>query len=121
MGAMSTAIAMVMDHGGASPTEISAALNLSPSATSAMLDRLERAGHVRRERLTSDRRAVRVEATDTALAVGASMFGLLASHMRSALDGYDEDELNRMAGLMQRLNAAARRASDEASPVTPEA
>lgn len=108
------AIGLVMDRGGASPTDIANGLNLSPSATTAMIDRLERAGHVRRERHESDRRSVRVEVTDQALAVGSSMFGILAKHMRTVLDSYDEDELAAMALLMERLNGSARAAADEA-------
>lgn len=109
-----SAIGLVMDRGGATPKDIAEGLNLSPSATSAMIDRLERAGHVRRERVESDRRSVRVEITDQALAVGSSMFGLLAAHMREVLDEHDPDELAAMAVLMERINAAARAAGDEA-------
>ncbi|MCD9198011.1 MarR family winged helix-turn-helix transcriptional regulator [Aeromicrobium wangtongii] len=109
------AIALVMDRGGASPKEISDGLNLSPSATSAMVDRLERAGHAHRERVEGDRRSVRVEVTDQALAVGSAMFGLLGRHMRTVLDSYDEDEVAAMADLMRRLKDAARAAADEAS------
>lgn len=108
------AIGLVMDRGGATPKDIAHGLNLSPSATTAMIDRLERAGHVRRERVAGDRRSVRVEVTEQALAVGASMFGLLAAHMRPVLDAYDQDELEALAGLMQRINAAAAAAADEA-------
>jgi DNA-binding MarR family transcriptional regulator len=109
------AIGLVMDRGGASPKEIAHGLNLSPSATTAMIDRLERAGHVRRERVESDRRSVRVEVTDQAMAVGGSMFALLSTHMRAVLDSYDEDELAAMASFMERINASARAAADEAT------
>lgn len=110
-----SAIGLVMDRGGASPKDIADGLNLSPSATSAMVDRLERAGHAHRERVEGDRRSVRVEVTEQALAVGSTMFGLLARHMREVLDEYDEDEVAALALLMERLNAAARAAADEAS------
>lgn len=109
-----TALALVMDHGGLSPGEISEGLGLSPSATSAMLDRLESAGHVRRARVESDRRSVRVEVTDSARAVGGSMFGILARHMRAVLDDHDEADLAVMASLMEQINGAARAARDEA-------
>ncbi|QGG40622.1 MarR family winged helix-turn-helix transcriptional regulator [Aeromicrobium yanjiei] len=109
------AIGLVMDRGPTSPKDISDGLGLSPSATSAMLDRLERAGHVRRERAETDRRSVRVEITDDALAVGGSMFGILAKHMRQVLGAHDEQDLARAAALMQELNAAARAARDEAA------
>jgi DNA-binding MarR family transcriptional regulator len=50
-----TAIGFVMDHGGASPKDISAGLGLSPSATTAMLDQLMR-------RLSAATRAASTEA-----------------------------------------------------------
>lgn len=113
-----TALALVMDRGGASPGQISDGLGLSPSATSAMLDRLESAGHIRRTRDESDRRSVRVEVTDSARSVGGSMFGILARHMRTVLDAHDETELAAMAILMEQINGAARAARDEAAQVT---
>ncbi|AWB91507.1 MarR family winged helix-turn-helix transcriptional regulator [Aeromicrobium chenweiae] len=109
------AIGLVMDRDATSPKDISDGLGLSPSATSAMLDRLERAGHVRRERVETDRRSVRVEITEDALAVGGSMFAILAKHMRQVLDVHDEQELARAAALMHQLTAAARAARDEAA------
>lgn len=107
------AIGLVMQRGTASPKDISEGLSLSPSATSAMLDRLERSGHMQRGRVEGDRRAVRVEITDTARAVGASMFSLLAIHMYEVLEGYGDDELSRMTELLELLSTAARAASDE--------
>lgn len=108
------AIGLVMQRGSASPKDISEGLRLSPSATSAMLDRLERSGHMQRGRVENDRRAVRVEITDSARAVGASLFSLLASHMYRVLDTYDDEELVRMTELLERLSNAAHSASEEA-------
>jgi DNA-binding MarR family transcriptional regulator len=88
-----------MDHGGASPKDISAGLSLSPSATTAMLDRLERAGHV------GHRPGARGRRLDVRR---------LDHHMRTVLDTYDEDELVRTTQLMRRLSAATRAASTEA-------
>lgn len=53
------AIALILDAGHPlSPGELASALHLSASATTALLDRLESAGHVRRERSTTDRRRI---------------------------------------------------------------
>lgn len=109
------AIALVMDRETTTPKDISDGLGLSPSATTAMLDRLERAGHVTRERVETDRRSVHVEITDTAIAVGGSMFGILAHHMRQVLDTQDDAELARTAVLMEQINTATRAASAEAA------
>ncbi|KQY59867.1 hypothetical protein ASD11_10130 [Aeromicrobium sp. Root495] len=109
------AIAFVMDREDTSPKDISEGLGLSPSATSAMLERLERAGHVRRERSEADRRGVRVEITQKALEVGGSMFAILARHLRAVLDDQDEAELARTAVLMEQINTATRAARAEAT------
>lgn len=54
-----SAIALILDAGHPlSPGELASALHLSASATTALLDRLESAGHVRRERSTTDRRRI---------------------------------------------------------------
>ncbi|GAB3467811.1 MarR family winged helix-turn-helix transcriptional regulator [Actinophytocola sediminis] len=54
-----TAVALIVDAGQPlSPGELAHALHLSASATTALLDRLESAGHVRRERSTTDRRRI---------------------------------------------------------------
>lgn len=113
------AIGLVMQSGGASPKDISSGLRLSPSATSALLDRLERSGHMRRGPVEGDRRAVRVEITDEARAVGASMFKMLGIHMHAVLDTYDPDELTRTVELIERLSAAARAATQEIEQGTP--
>lgn len=112
------AIGLVMHRGGASPKEISAGLRLSPSATSAMLDRLERSGHMRRGPVEGDRRAVRVEITDQARSVGSTMFKALAVHMHAVLETYDDDDLVRAADLLERLSAAAHAATQEVEQAT---
>jgi DNA-binding MarR family transcriptional regulator len=50
--------------GGMSAGELARAGHLSPAAVTAALDRLERAGYVRRVRDHEDRRRVLVEVTD---------------------------------------------------------
>lgn len=76
-----------------SPGTLARHLGLSSPATSALLDRLERAGHVRRVRSGSDRRRVVVEVTDTARELGRDVFSPLAAELRAVLARYDADEL----------------------------
>ncbi|WP_299036379.1 MarR family winged helix-turn-helix transcriptional regulator [uncultured Pseudokineococcus sp.] len=91
-----SAVAAVVEAEGRgdehSPGSLGRHLNLSSPATSALLDRLERAGHVRRVRSTTDRRRVVVEVTDTARDLGRSVFTPLASELAGVLDGYDAQE-----------------------------
>lgn len=114
-----TGLSVVMDETAqdnpVTPGRLSAALQLSAPATSAMLDRLERLGHVHRTPHATDRRSVVVEVTDHALAVGGAMFGRLAQHYAPVLDDYDDDQLEVIAGFLSRAAAATRDAREDIS------
>lgn len=74
------------------PSALADALNLSPPATSAMLQRLERAGHVHRRPSESDRRRVVVEMSDEAMVVGGQIFAPIGRAMAQMLDGFTAAE-----------------------------
>lgn len=113
-------LALVMDRGQAgehpTPGQISAALQLSAPATSAMLDRLERLGHVTRAPHPTDRRSVVVEITEHALAVGGAMFGRLAAHLGPVLGSRSEAELAVIASFLEESVAATRAARESIRP-----
>lgn len=77
--------------------ELSEQLGLSPSAVTALLDRLERIGHVRREHSVDDRRRVEVQMTDSALTEAAGMFVPLGRAMAGVRSRYTDDELRLVA------------------------
>jgi DNA-binding MarR family transcriptional regulator len=112
-----TGLALVMDRSQlgeqTTPGQLSAALHLSAPATSAMLDRLERLGHVHRVPHPTDRRSVVVEMTDHALAVGQAMFGRLAAHLAPVLAARSEEELAGIATFLEEVVTATRAARDE--------
>ncbi len=112
-------LALVMDRGNSgqttTPGQLSAALHLSAPATSAMLDRLEHLGHIRRSPHPHDRRSVVVEITDHARAVGGAMFGRLAEHLAPVLGSRTEAELEEFATLLEQIVAATRAAREEVS------
>ncbi|MER6067637.1 MarR family transcriptional regulator [Streptomyces sp. NPDC001817] len=68
---------------------LGALLGLNSAGTTALLDRLERAGHVRRVRGTADRRKVVVEVTEDAVDLGEASFGPLIERTLELLRGYD--------------------------------
>lgn len=107
-------LALVMDWGlqgqPATPGRLSAAMHLSAPATSAMLDRLERQGHVTRGPHPDDRRSVVVEVTDHALDVGGRMFGHLAERLRPVLDSRSDEELALIAAFLEEAGAATEAA-----------
>ena len=59
----------------------------------ALVDRLEKVGHVRRVRDPEDRRRVVLEMSDSAMAAGAEHFGGLQRDLAAAMEGYSDDEL----------------------------
>ncbi|MGD9961592.1 MarR family winged helix-turn-helix transcriptional regulator [Nocardioides sp.] len=112
-----TGLTVVMDRGNAgestTPGQLSTAMRLSAPATSAMLDRLERLGHVVRHPHPSDRRSVVVEITDHAREVGNAMFGRLAAHLAPVMGQRSEAELADIANFVEQVVDATRAASDE--------
>ncbi|SNR46642.1 MarR family winged helix-turn-helix transcriptional regulator [Blastococcus mobilis] len=69
------------------------AVDLRSASVTALVDRLEKVGHVRRVRDPEDRRRVGLELSDSAMAAGAEHFGGLARDLSAAMEDYTEEEL----------------------------
>jgi DNA-binding MarR family transcriptional regulator len=93
---------------------------ISPGAVTAALDRLERAGYVRRVRDERDRRRVFVEVTDKMLERAAQVYGPLAAQSEELLGSFSDEQLQamidvlRMAAEVQLERAASLREELEA-------
>ncbi|MET8830999.1 helix-turn-helix domain-containing protein [Streptomyces sp. NPDC004610] len=87
--------------------KLGAALGLNSAGTTALVDRLERAGHVRRERGARDRRQVVVQVDESAVELGRAYFGPLIGRTVALLDGYDERELAAIRGFLTGVREAA--------------
>jgi DNA-binding MarR family transcriptional regulator len=87
------------------------ALGLNSAGTTALVDRLESAGHVRRVRTPSDRRRVVIEVQERAVELGWSFFGPLIERAAALLRGYDERELAAIRGFLTQVRDAAAGAS----------
>ncbi|SFR30019.1 DNA-binding transcriptional regulator, MarR family [Lentzea waywayandensis] len=91
------------------PGTLAKALNLSASATTSVLDRLERAGHVIRERDPDDRRRVELQVLDRATALAATFFQPLAREYASVWNDMSDAERQVVARfLMATTDATAR-------------
>lgn len=92
------ALVHVMDAEGRgrplSPGELGQALSLSSGATTAVVDRLERAGHVRRDRDPADRRKVRLRWAEHGMAVAQDFFGGLLPLRRDVMGAMSDDDLD---------------------------
>ncbi|CCG01232.1 MarR family winged helix-turn-helix transcriptional regulator [Blastococcus saxobsidens] len=72
---------------------LGSAVELSSASVTALVDRLERAGHLRRARDDADRRRVTLQMSPAAMAAGAEFFGGLQRDLLAAMQGYSDEEL----------------------------
>ncbi|MFG2298571.1 MarR family winged helix-turn-helix transcriptional regulator [Streptomyces sp. NPDC048603] len=79
-------------------------LGLTSGAVTACLDRLEKAGHIRRSRDTADRRVVHVHYEAGARAAARRHFLPLAEATSRATDRFDEQELATALRFLTTLN-----------------
>jgi DNA-binding MarR family transcriptional regulator len=92
----------VLDRAGLlTAGEIARQTGLTSGAVTALLDRLERAGYVRRLRDDTDRRRILVEMTDLARQGAAEVYGPLAEVL-SEYDKYSDDELRLITRYIER-------------------
>ncbi|MCZ0993407.1 MarR family transcriptional regulator [Streptomyces noursei] len=71
---------------------LGARLGLNSAGTTALVDRLERLGHLRRVRDTRDRRRVLLVIDPRAVTLGQSFFGPLIARTLALLDSFDPGE-----------------------------
>ena len=104
-------------HVTTTPTDIARYLGITTAATTALIDRLERSGHLTRERHPTDRRSVVITATaqtddDVRAAVGGMHERMLAA-TRDLTDGDAET----IIAFLERVQAAVDEiAVDDAQP-----
>jgi len=95
-------IAYAVEHLG--PGELSARLGITPAATTDLVDRLEAAGHVLRERNPDDRRRVRLVPTETTKAEVRRQLADLLDRLDSVSEGFTRTE---RAAIRRYLEAVA--------------
>jgi DNA-binding MarR family transcriptional regulator len=100
--------------GRMSAGELAKAGHLSPAAMTAALDRLERAGYVRRVRDEGDRRRVFVEVTDRLQELTWTLYGPLAESGEAMLEPLTDEQLTLMRDVMRE---AARLQLEQADSV----
>ena len=117
---------LIADRAGLAPTDVKALdlargepdltpgrlaelTGLTRSAVTTMLDRLEQRGYVRRRRDQLDRRKVTVEPTGKLEGVVAEIFDAMVTDVTELLAPYGEDDLELLAGFVERLNAMSAR------------
>ncbi|WP_200938732.1 MarR family winged helix-turn-helix transcriptional regulator [Modestobacter sp. Leaf380] len=84
------------------PGRLATRLRLSSAATTALVDRLERAGHLVRERSTTDRRQVVLRVQDRARALARDFFTPMAEDVGAVMADMTEDEVQVVARFLRR-------------------
>lgn len=87
------------------------AVDLRSASVTALVDRLERVGHVRRVRDPEDRRRVGLEMSESAMAAGAEHFGGLARDLQVAMEDYTDAELAVVRRWLEDMTAVITRHS----------
>ncbi len=122
------ALGVLLGQGPVAPGFLAEALHLTPSATSNVIERLEEAGHLTRERSTQDRRRMVIRASDASVerAMGGFMALVLAADgLVTGLPDADQEVVvgylgalrGAMEGLVAALETEISPASDASDPV----
>jgi DNA-binding MarR family transcriptional regulator len=92
-----------------SPRELSATLMLTTGGMTGRLDKLERAGLLRRSPDPHDRRGLQVTLTEKGLALIDEAVGSGLATQTAALSGLDGEEADQLADLLRKLLASTER------------
>jgi DNA-binding MarR family transcriptional regulator len=116
------ALSVIMQHTArnqvVTPGLLRKELHLSSPATTALIDRLDKSGHVVRERQGTDRRQVQLRMTPKAYRDGGAMFRPLAQQMGAAMADFTPDELLVATRFLNAMIEATVRAGEEAAQGT---
>ncbi len=99
-------LALIFFKGLATPSELARYTGLTSGATTAMLDRLERARLIERRPNPQDRRGTLIALTDERTAELDALFAPARQAVQKLNAGYTERELGTIAGYLQGLAAA---------------
>ncbi len=91
----------------ATPGLLGERLGLNSASVTALVDRLEELGHVRRRRDPSDRRRVLLDVTPSAKDLGWAFFGPLMASIVTATTTFDETEIATVRRFLETVREAA--------------
>jgi DNA-binding MarR family transcriptional regulator len=88
-------------------------LHFSSSSVTGVIDRLEAAGHVYRDRDTADRRKIFLRYAEPGAAVARKFFAPLSRRTEAAMDRFTDDELQTVQRFMTAMVETMREHRDE--------
>ncbi|RKN50680.1 MarR family winged helix-turn-helix transcriptional regulator [Micromonospora endolithica] len=102
------------------PGRLGAQLNLSSGSVTALIDRLERGGHIRRDRDTADRRKVFLHYAERGAALAMDFFRPLGRRTDDVMSRFDDDELETVHRFMAAMGDSMREHRDAVRAARPE-
>ncbi|WP_226435538.1 MarR family transcriptional regulator [Rhodococcus yananensis] len=106
----------------ATPTWLREQLHLNSASVTALIDRMEKSGHVRRRRDHRDRRRVLIHVTPEAVQLGQSFFGPAIANATNAIGTYNAGQIQTIASFLADMQQAiddARTSQTTRPPVVP--
>lgn len=100
-------------EGPLSPSTVAKRMGLHPATLTGILDRMERAGWISRDRDSTDRRAVVVRALRVRGAEVLKLYAGMNGSLAEILSSYDDEQLELLADFLNRTALAGRTAVDE--------
>lgn len=94
------------------PGRLGEQLDLSSGSVTALIDRLERAGHIRRDRDTADRRKVFLRYADQGAALARSFFAPLGRRNDRVMARFSDEELATVHRFMAEMVVSIREHRD---------
>lgn len=104
---------LIARHGPLSPSALARRAGLHPATITGILDRLERAGWVARDRDPADRRAVLVRAVRERAGEIYRLYGGMNACLDTIFASYTEPELAVLADFLRRATDAGRQSTED--------
>ncbi|BAL89050.1 putative MarR-family transcriptional regulator [Actinoplanes missouriensis 431] len=95
------------------PGKLGEAIGLTSGATTALIDRLEKGGHLRRSRESTDRRVVHLRYGDAGMSLAMAFFTPLRPHTDAVMDQFSVDELQVIEKFLNGMTGALVEYRDE--------
>ena len=99
-------LTLLGNHGPLTPGRLAALTGLSTGTVTGVIDRLENAGYVRRDRDASDRRKVLVTPVPESVARLAEFYRGHGDHMAAVLASRNSDQLRTILDFLADMNAS---------------
>lgn len=112
---------VVMEHlitvGPQSPTELSAAVGISPAAMTSSIDRLASLGHAHREAHGTDRRKTVVRPSDNSVRIIMTELMGMVMGINAIMDDYNPDEVDVITRFLTDVNTEYSKHFDDGDAV----